>query len=80
MPIPGVDLTEASTRGVVFTECSLRPLRVIGGDWSFVSLPRADLRGSDLTALDPRQAELDGTIIDANQAVVLAGALGLRVR
>jgi len=41
----------------------------------------ADLRGSDLTALDPvAAAELRGALIDAEQAVVIAQALGLEIR
>jgi fluoroquinolone resistance protein len=110
--------------GSVFSSCSLRPLRVTGGDWSFVSLvdadlrgtvlagvrlreadlrgadltgatvsdcdlsaavldgsrwSGADLRGSDLAAFDPREVPLDGARIRAEQAVVLAQALGLRI-
>jgi len=40
----------------------------------------ADLRGSDLTALDPRTCEVAGAIVDSDQAVVLALALGFVVR
>ena len=166
-----IDMTEALTRGCVFTECrfanvkfnvsrhvdsaflrcafgrcnffeaefsgcklmgstfekneTLRPLRIEGGDWSFVGLreadlrgitvrgvrmreidltnadcsdavladvdlsgaqlervrfDRCDLRGSDLTALVPGSVSLAGAIITADQAVVLAQALGLEIR
>jgi uncharacterized protein YjbI with pentapeptide repeats len=111
--------------GSTFTDCTLRPLKVEGGDWSFVGLPSADLRntiftgvrmreadlakancqdaaltgldlsgahlegarfrgcdlrGSDLTALDPLTASVSGAIIAAEQAVIIAHALGLDVR
>ena len=45
-----------------------------------VKLPRADLRGSDLSALDPVNAELAGAIVSPEQAAVLVTSLGLRVR
>ncbi len=111
--------------GSRFERCSLRPLRALGGDWSFVVLAaadlrgcsfqgvrmreadlsaancadavfadvdlsgaaldnvqfsRADLRGSDLSALDPLASELSGALIRAEQAVVIAQAVGLSVR
>jgi fluoroquinolone resistance protein len=66
--------------GSSFHECDLRPLTVTGGDWSFVNLAGADLRGSDLTSLDPRTCEIAGAVIDGDQAVVLALALGFTVR
>jgi fluoroquinolone resistance protein len=111
--------------GSAFDRCRFELLRVDGGDWSFVALPRADLgrvsfvdvrmreadlrgarcagarfrrvdlgaailqdidfngadvRGSDLSALDPTAADLYHTIIDPDQAVTLAMALGLDVR
>jgi fluoroquinolone resistance protein len=165
-----VDLTEATSRGAVFEECSfhnvrlnasrhldsaflrcefkrcnlfeaeftgcklvgssfhqsqLRPLRIIGGDWSFVALPgadlrgiavtgarmreadltgancadavitdtdlsgaqlhgasfvKADLRGSDLSALDPTVTGVRDAIINAEQAIVIAQAIGLQIR
>ena len=37
-----------------------RPLRVEGGDWSFVALPRADLRGVRLTGVRMREVDLTG--------------------
>lgn len=108
-----------------FERCSARLLRVVGGDWSFSSLPGADLRsvtlsgvrmrepdltgarfdgatvtgvdlsgsalsrtswtscvlrGTDLSSLDPVQAEMRGALITWEQAVVVAGSLGLDVR
>ena len=44
------------------------------------TLIRCDLRGSDLSSLDPLTVELGGAIIDPDQAVSVASALGLEVR
>jgi hypothetical protein len=41
---------------------------------------RTDLRGSDLSSLDPRTVVLDGALIDVDQSVVIARGLGLDVR
>ncbi|MEV0732758.1 pentapeptide repeat-containing protein [Polymorphospora sp. NPDC050346] len=118
------EFTGCKLTGSTITDCGTRPLRVTGGDWSFVTLTGADLRGvtftdvrmrevdlsradctgatltgvdlsaatltgadlsgtdlrgSDLTALDPSAVRLSGAIIDADQAVVIAQALGLRI-
>ena len=48
--------------------------------WSRADLTRCDLRGSDLSSLDPLEVQLNGAIIDWNQAVVVAANLGLDVR
>ena len=54
--------------------------------WTFLGalakakLVKADLRGSDLTALDPRDCEVAGAVVDGDQAVVIALALGFSVR
>ena len=111
--------------GSAFDRCRFELLRVDGGDWSFVALPRAelqrasfldvrmrevdlraarcagarfrrvdlsgavlervdfsgaDLRGSYLTSLDPRVADLYRTIIDPEQSMMIAAALGLDVQ
>ncbi|WP_432957160.1 pentapeptide repeat-containing protein [Micromonospora haikouensis] len=118
------EFTGCKLVGSSFEQCDLRPLRVDGGDWSFVALPgadlrgvrltdvrmreadlagadltgatvtgvdlsgaqlhgsrllRADLRGSDLSALDPTTVQRAGALIDAEQAVLLARALGFQV-
>ena len=39
-----------------------------------------DLRGSDLSTLDPGTVRLAGAIIDVQQALTIAQALGLDVR
>jgi fluoroquinolone resistance protein len=41
---------------------------------------RADLRRSDLSALDPETVTLRGAIIGWDQAATIAAALGLDVR
>jgi fluoroquinolone resistance protein len=109
------EFTGCKVTGSQFAECDLRPLRVTGGDWSFVGLPgadlrgttfqgvrmredavltgvdlsaaqlhgarfsRADLRGSDLSALDPTVTPVDGAVINAEQAVVVAQAMGFKI-
>lgn len=50
---------ECKLSGSTFQETALRPLRVTGGDWSFVSLRRADLAG--ITFSDTRLVEADFT-------------------
>jgi uncharacterized protein YjbI with pentapeptide repeats len=55
--------------GSTFQECTLRPLRIIGGDWSFVSLIEADLRG--IAAQEVRMREIDLTGAGCDQAVLL---------
>jgi fluoroquinolone resistance protein len=55
--------------GSAFKECTLRPLRIVGGDWSFVSLIEADLRG--IAAQEVRMREIDLTGADCDQAVLL---------
>jgi fluoroquinolone resistance protein len=54
--------------------------RFSGVDLSETTGDGADLRGSDLTAVDPRRTELAGARIDVTQAVVLVTALGPDVR
>lgn len=74
------EFTGCKLSGSRFERCALRPLRVLGGDWSFVVLPGADLRGSDLSAVDPLAVELTDAVITPEQAVVIAQTLGLSVR
>jgi uncharacterized protein YjbI with pentapeptide repeats len=53
----------------------------LSGAWLHsADLARADLRGSDLSAVDPLSTELRGAVIDVEQAITLAGTLGLHVR
>jgi uncharacterized protein YjbI with pentapeptide repeats len=53
----------------------------LSGAWLHrADLTGCDLRGSDLSALDPRTVELKDAVIDPVQAVVIATALGLEVR
>jgi fluoroquinolone resistance protein len=69
------DLTGARCRGSVLTNCDLS-----GAMWSKADLTSCDLRGSDLSSLEPEMVQLAGAIITWNQAVVIAGSLGLDVR
>jgi uncharacterized protein YjbI with pentapeptide repeats len=46
--------------GSQFVECDLRPLEVTGGDWSFVGLSMAKLRGVTFRGVRMREADLGG--------------------
>jgi uncharacterized protein YjbI with pentapeptide repeats len=69
------DLAAARLPGATVTHVDLAGAWLDGAD-----LTRADLRGSDLSAIDPRNARFRGATIDVDQAVTLAGSLGLTVR
>jgi uncharacterized protein YjbI with pentapeptide repeats len=88
--MPGADLRaavfrdlkmrEADLTGVRFDGATLRGIDLSAAWLHRASFIRADLRGSDLTALDPVAAELGGAVVDPDQTVVLAANLGLDVR
>jgi hypothetical protein len=42
-------------------------------------MTRCDLRGSDLTGIDPLTVKLNEAVVDAAQATVIATALGMQV-
>ena len=69
------DLTGARCQGA-----TLRRVDLAGAWLDSADLSGADLRGSDLSAVDPLTVELKGAIVDVDQAIVVAGALGLDVR
>ncbi len=58
--------------GSAFRDCDLRPLTVDGGDWSFVTLTGADLRGVSFQRVRMREADLSradcegGTLTDVD--------------
>jgi fluoroquinolone resistance protein len=54
------EFTGCKLMGSSFYECQLRPLTVVGGDWSFVSLADADLRGVTVRGARMREADLAG--------------------
>jgi fluoroquinolone resistance protein len=88
--LPGADLRRASLKDLRMREADLTHARCDGGrlcdvDLSGASLHGAsfvgtDLRGSDLSALNPLAAQLGGAIVDPDQAITIAEALGLDVR
>jgi uncharacterized protein YjbI with pentapeptide repeats len=88
--LPGADLRKASFSDVRMREADLTGARCEGarfwrvdlaGAWLHgAKLGGADLRGSDLSSLDPEGVELRGAVIDPDQAMVIAQALGLDVR
>jgi fluoroquinolone resistance protein len=48
--------------------------------WSRADLGKCDLRGSDVSSLDPGGVQLGKAIVDWPQAVMIARNLGLDVR
>jgi len=54
--------------------CTLRPLRVDGGDWSYVSLRGQDLAGLDLTGVRLQEADLSQA--DLRKTVLRGADLG----
>ncbi|MBO9524483.1 MAG: pentapeptide repeat-containing protein [Nocardioidaceae bacterium] len=75
----GARFTGCKLTGSMFDRCRFGALEVTGGDWSFTGLPGADLRGSDLSAVDPVANPLRNAVVDLDQAVVLVRSLGLEV-
>jgi uncharacterized protein YjbI with pentapeptide repeats len=53
-----VTLEGCKLDGSVFSECTMRPMKVIGGSWRSVTLRGAKLGGLDLTGLDLRESDL----------------------
>jgi uncharacterized protein YjbI with pentapeptide repeats len=69
------DLSDAVVTGAAIRDCDLSGATLDAADFG-----RSDLRGSDVSALDPQRARIVGAIVTYEQAVVIAGALGLDVR
>jgi fluoroquinolone resistance protein len=88
--LPGADLRKVTMRSVRMREAdltgarcdgaTLRDLDLAGARAGKTRFAAADLRGSDLTALDPWSVDLAQAIIDWQQAVTIAANLGLDVR
>jgi uncharacterized protein YjbI with pentapeptide repeats len=88
--LAGADLRRVSFTGVRMREADLSEVRgegmtmrgadLSGAQFAKASFDKADLRGSDLTAIDPWTVGLRNAVVDGNQAIVLAIALGLDVR
>jgi uncharacterized protein YjbI with pentapeptide repeats len=76
----GVRMREVDLSGVRGEGVTLRGTDLSGGHFDKANLDKADLRGSDLTAIDPWTVGLRDAIVDGDQAIVLAIALGLDVR
>lgn len=87
--LAGADLRRASFRDLRMREADLTAARADGGRlrgtdlsgalWQRASLVGTDLRGSDLSSLDPTSVTLAKAIIDPDQAITVALALGLDV-
>ncbi|WP_106399491.1 pentapeptide repeat-containing protein [Actinocorallia populi] len=54
------EFTRCKLTGSMFDGCTYGALKVSGGDWSFVGLPGADLRGSRFSEVRLREADLTG--------------------
>jgi uncharacterized protein YjbI with pentapeptide repeats len=88
--LPGADLRNASFTGNRMREADLTGVRadgaafrkvdLSGSSFAKASFEKADLRGSDLDGLDPATTGLRNAIIDWNQAIAIAAAMGLDVR
>jgi fluoroquinolone resistance protein len=69
------DLTGANCEGAVFTDVDLSAAQLHNAKFG-----NAELRGSDLSAVDPFDVGLSGATISPEQATVLVTSLGLNVR
>jgi fluoroquinolone resistance protein len=56
----GVNWDGCKMTGSTFWECRTQPMSINGGDWSYVSLGEANLRGLDLTGVRLAEANLSG--------------------
>ncbi len=73
-------MRDTDLTGVRLEDALLRDVD-LGGAWFHgTRLARADLRGSELSSLDPREADTHGTIIDPNQTVAIALTIGFDVQ
>jgi uncharacterized protein YjbI with pentapeptide repeats len=68
--------TECKLVGSVFDRCTYDMLRVVGGNWSHVALPGADLRTASFRGVRMREADLTGARLEGSslRAADLAGA------
>ena len=74
-----VKLREADLTGANCVDSVFATVDLSGAMLHNAKFVRADLRGSDLTALDPLVTDVTDAKILAEQAVVIAQAMGLRV-
>ncbi len=75
----GVRMREADLAGARFEGATVRDTDLSGAWLRGASFHGADLRGSDLSALDPLLCDVVDALIDVEQAMVIAAALGLRI-
>jgi fluoroquinolone resistance protein len=76
----GVRMREADLSGAQCAGATLRELDLSGAAFHGADLERADVRGSDISSLDPAGTRLRGMVVDPDQTIVIADALGLDVR
>jgi fluoroquinolone resistance protein len=77
--IRGTRMREADLSSADLSEAVLSNVDLSGARLEKAILTKADLRGSDLSALNPTVIRCEGALIDADQSVVLAKAMGFRV-
>jgi len=75
-----VRMREADLRKARLQEVTWHRVDLSGSDLTGADLSGADLRGSDLSSLDPRTTAVVGAVVDLQQALTVARALGLDVR
>jgi fluoroquinolone resistance protein len=75
-----VRMREADLTGARWDGSVLRRVDLSGAWLAQANFDRCDLRGSDISALDPWSSSLQATIITWDQAMMLASAMGLDVR
>jgi fluoroquinolone resistance protein len=73
-------MREADLTGARCGGAQLRELDLSGASLHGADLTKADLRGSDISSLDPAAVKLRGMIVDPDQTMVIATALGLDVQ
>jgi len=76
----GTDLQEADLRGADLSGALLRACRLGRADLREARLQETDLRHSDLEDMLVGLADLNGAIVDAPQAMVLARLMGIQIR
>ncbi len=73
-------MREADLTGARCGGAQLRELDLSGASLHGADLTKADLRGSDISSLDPAAVKLRGMIVDPDQTMIIATALGLDVQ
>ena len=73
-------MREADLTGARCEESTFRNVDLAATMLHRANFSGCDLRGSDLSSLDPTETEIRGAIVTIEQAVVIAEAFGLDIR